>query len=232
MSKRDHSAGMRRSVSALRPLGRVPSMSAVALSAVALCAMASSVPACVAADPTEMVVLVDTDLPIGSQDASSPVLPGEIRSIRFRVDCIADPGDPPCRLRMRDETSFDGFEQSYTQPGLGTRPPFYFVLQRDAPGVTRTLRVEALARVGPEGVDEETVVASASARTVEGEVRVMTVALREECLNVACGEGMSCALGGGCAPIVQSAPPWTGLCAAVTRPGLPSRECEDDLFAP
>jgi hypothetical protein len=200
--------------------------------AVSISLGAMLVPACVASDPTEMVVLVDTDLPLGPQSAGEAVLPGEIRTIRFHVDCIAEAGDPPCRLRGRDETSFDGFEQGYTQPGLGTRPPFYFVIQRDAPGLTRTLRVEALARVGPEGADEETVVAVASARTVEGEVRVMTLALREECLNVACGADMSCSLGGGCAPIAQSAPAWTGLCAAVTRPGLPSRECEDDLFAP
>lgn len=187
-------------------------------------------PGCAAIDPTEMVVLVDTDLPIGPQMSGVPVGAGEIREITFRVECIADPGDPPCRLRMRDEAVFVGLTQSYVAPSLGTQPPFYFVLERDEPGLTRTIRVDATARLGPEAVDEETIVASASARTVEGEARVMIVALREECINVPCSGETACTLGGACAPITQSPPVWPGTCAEVPRPGLPSRECEDVQF--
>jgi hypothetical protein len=186
---------------------------------------------CVATDPTEMVVLVDTDLPIGSQDGS-PVLPGAIRTIRFEVACIAETGDPPCRLRGRDETTFSGFQQSYAEANLGTRPPFYFVLRRDAPGLRRTIRVTATATLGPEGGDDETVVATASAATVEGDVRVMVVGLRRECVNVTCPADMTCTLGGGCAPPSTPAVAWTGSCETVPRPGFPSRACVDDLFAP
>ncbi|GAB4204669.1 MAG: hypothetical protein OHK0013_19810 [Sandaracinaceae bacterium] len=189
---------------------------------------------CVATDPTEMVVLVDTDLPIASQDGSA-VLPGEIRSIRFEIACLAEMGDPPCRLRGRDETTFNGFEQSYVEANLGTRPPFYFVLRRDAPGLRRTFRVTATAFVGPDLEDdtmEERVVSIASASTVEGEARVMVVGLRQECLNVECASGYTCALGGGCAPPTTPANVWTGACETVARPGFPSRACEDDLFAP
>lgn len=186
---------------------------------------------CVATDPTEMVVLVDTDLPIASQDGSA-VLPGEIRSIRFQVDCLAEMDDPPCRLRGRDETTFSGLEQSYVEANLGTRPPFYFVLRRDAPGLRRTFRVTATALVGPEGLDQEQIVATSSAATVEGEARVMVVGLRQECLNVMCADGTTCTLGGGCAPPSTPANAWTGSCETVARPGFPSRACEDDLFAP
>lgn len=187
-------------------------------------------PGCAAADPTEMVILVDTDLPIGPQVSGEPVLAGQIRQISFRVECIADPGDPPCRLRMRDETVFEGLTQSYVAPSLGTRPPFYFVLERDQPGLTRTIRVEATARLGPDALDEETVIAAGSVRTTEAEARVMVLALREECINVPCTGDMACTLGGACAPITQSAPIWPGNCADVARPGLPSRECEDVQF--
>jgi hypothetical protein len=201
---------------------------AILASAVALVGAVST--GCVAADPTEMIVLVDSDLPVASQDGS-PVVAGEIREISFQIECLAEEGDPPCRLRMRDETTFSGFVQSYAEAGLGTRPPFYFVMRRDAPGLRRTFRVTATARVGPEGMDEETVVATASAPLVEGDARVLTVSLREECLNVSCARDTSCTLGGGCAPTTQPTPAWTGSCEAVTRPGLPSRACEDDLFA-
>lgn len=215
---------------AARAMGWARSLRAVTLVG-SVAALGAASAGCVAADPTEMVVLVDTDLPLASQDGS-PVLPGEIREISFEIACIAETGDPPCRLRMRDETTFTGFAQSYAEAGLGTRPPFYFVIRRDQPGLRRTFRVTATARVGPEGADEETVVATASAAVVEGEARTLTVSLREECLNVTCAESTSCTLGGGCAPIDQPAPPWTGSCESITRPGLPSRACEDDLFVP
>ncbi|MFO0715111.1 MAG: hypothetical protein U0353_35060 [Sandaracinus sp.] len=186
--------------------------------------------ACGASDPTEIVVLVDTDLPIAAQDATTPVAPGQIRSISFRITCTAEPGDSPCRLRGRDMSVFEGLTQSYEAAGLGARPPFYFVLERDAPGAVRTFRVDATALVGPAGSDEETVTVSASAATVEGESRVLILPLREECLNVDCGTDATCALGGGCGPIAQTPPSWPGTCAAVSRPGLASRECDDNQF--
>jgi len=186
---------------------------------------------CEVNDPTELVVLVDTDLPLASQ-AGEPVLAGELRSIRFDVECIAAEGDPPCRLRGGEASSFSGLEQSYEAAGLGTRPPFYFVLRRDEPGVTRTFRVTATAAVGPAGMDEQSVVVTASAATVEGEARVFLLAVREDCLDVTCADGTTCALGGGCAPIAQTRVPWTGDCATIGRPGLEARACEDDLFAP
>jgi hypothetical protein len=215
----------------IRSLHRMP-RALVALGAGAGLALSGA--GCVATDPTEMVVLVDTDLPIASQDGGA-ILPGEIRSIRFQVDCIAEMGDPPCRLRGRDETTFMGLEQSYAEANLGTRPPFYFVLRRDAAGLRRTFRVTATAFVGPDLPDdsmEERVVSIASAATVEGEARVMVVGLRQECLNVECGAEQTCTLGGGCAPPATPANVWTGTCETVARPGFPSRACEDDLFTP
>lgn len=186
---------------------------------------------CEVTDPTELIVLVDTDLPLASQ-SGEPVLAGELRSIRFDIACVAAEGDPPCRLRGGEASSFSGLEQSYEAAGLGTRPPFYLVLRRDEPGVTRTFEVTATASVGPPGPDAQTVVVTASAATIEGEARVVVLALRESCIDVMCGEGTTCALGGGCAPIAQTPLPWTGSCGSVGRAGLEARECEDDLFAP
>lgn len=185
---------------------------------------------CQAVDPTEMIVLVDTNLPIASQ-SGTPALAGQIRTISFQVDCVAEAGDPPCRLRDRDVATFTGLEQSYEQAGLGTRPPFYFVLRRDVVGVRRTFRVTATAHVGPAAA-EEIVTATVSAPTVESEAQVMVLVLRDECLGATCSGTMTCTLGGGCAPIAQTTQTWPGNCASVTRPGLTMRECTDNLFMP
>lgn len=186
---------------------------------------------CAAVDPTEMIVLVDTNLPIASQ-SGAPALAGQIRSISFQVDCIADPGDPPCRLRDRDTSTFTGLEQSYEQSGLGTQPPFTFVLRRDVAGLRRTFRVTATALVGPAGAGEQTIEVTASAATIEGEAHVLVLALRDECLDATCATDTTCTLGGGCAPVAQDSLSWPGDCASVPRPGLEARECTDDLFMP
>lgn len=199
-----------------------------ALVALAASALGTS---CAAIDPTEIVVLVDTNLPLAGQDGG-PVADGEIRTISFVVDCLADAGDPACRLRDRDESTFTGLDQSYEQAGLGTRPPFYFVLRRDAAGVERTFRVTATAHLGPADATDETVSATALTTTSEGEVRVMVLPLLSDCVGVACGTGMTCNVGGGCGPIAQASQPWQGSCASVARPGLSMRECADDLFVP
>lgn len=186
---------------------------------------------CAAIDRTEMIVLVDTNLPVASQ-MGTPALAGQIRSISFQVECLAEMGDAPCRLRDRDMATFTGLEQSYEQSGLGTRPPFYFVLRRDVPGLRRTFRVTATALVGPAGAGEQTIVVTASAATTEGEAHVLVLALREECLDATCATGTTCTLGGGCAPVAEAAPSWPGDCASVARPGLATRECTDNLFTP
>jgi hypothetical protein len=197
-----------------------------------LCALGAllALAGCEVTDPTELVVLVDTDLPIASQ-SGEPALAGELRSVRFDVECLAAEGDPPCRLRGGEASTFTGLEQSYEAAGLGARPPFYFVLRRDVAGVQRTFRITATAAVGPLD-DAQTISSTVSAETVEGEARVVVLALREDCVDVMCADGTSCALGGGCGPIAQTAAPWPGSCAAVGRPGLAMAECEDDLFSP
>ncbi len=201
----------------------------LALFAAALAGLAST--SCAAIDPTELVILVDTNLPIAAQDGT-PVADGQIRSISFDVECVAFAGDPPCRLRDRDSATFSGLDQSYEQAGLGTRPPFYFVLRRDGAGVERTFRVTATARVGPAGAGEQTVIATASTTTSEGEARVIVLSLLADCLDVSCATSTTCTVGGGCAPIAQASQAWPGTCGAVARPGLAMRECTDDLFVP
>lgn len=207
-----------------------PSMRRALFAAIAVLGSAFGT-SCAAVDPTEIIVLVDTNVPIAGQDGG-PVAAGEIRTISFTVSCIAGASDPPCRLRDRDETTFTGLDQSYEQAGLGTRPPFYFVLRRDAAGLERTFAVTATAHLGPVDSIDETVTATALTTTVEGQPRVIVLPLLDDCISVTCGTGMTCIVGGGCGPIAQASQAWPGDCASIARPGLPMRECSDDLFVP
>jgi hypothetical protein len=200
-------------------------------SSIALLSLANASCRAPAVQPTELIVFVESDLMIGPRDPGVPVLDTQIQSIRFRIECIANEGDPPCDLGRGMSVLDDAFVQQYTRPTVGTAPPFYFVLLRDRAGLPRTIRVTATATLG-EGT-AMTLTARAEGATVEGEIRVMTLALRSECIGSMCGATETCSLGGGCAPALQSPLlPWTGQCESVRIPGFTPRACAENMFQP
>ena len=143
-----------------------------------------------AVQPTELIVFVESDLPIGPRNPLEPVLDTQIQQISFRIECVAAEGDPPCDLGRGMSVLDNAFVQQYTRPTVGTAPPFYFVLLRDHAGVPRTIRVTATATLG-EGT-AMTLTARVEGTTVEGQSRVLTLALRSECRTTTCGATETC----------------------------------------
>ena len=179
--------------------------------------------------PTELVVYFDTDIPLGPRDASMPLGEDQLRDLSFAVECVTEPGDPPCVLNGRGSQILDAFGMRYDRATMGTAPPFYFVFSRPTMGVPRTLRVTATARLGPSG--SETISVTGQGTTVDGETRVMTLALRNECRLLTCPSAMqTCGSGGGCGSIEQPLQAWTGECADVRIPGFMGRPCTENTF--
>lgn len=179
--------------------------------------------------PTELIVFLDSDLAIGPRNTSMSVGPDQIRSISFQIECMAEEGDPTCSLNGRGSSITDAFQMRYDAPTLGTALPFYAVLSRTTSGAPRTFRVTATATLGD---GTEMLRTTAQATTIEGQTRVLPLALRAECRTVMCPANQTCSRGGSCVPIETPTQTWTGRCMDVGLPGLAQHECTENTFQP
>lgn len=180
------------------------------------------------AGPTELVVFVDTDIPLAPRTPSVTVGDDELRFLSISLECITDDGDPACDIMGRGPLLERGFGQDYTQIAAGVAPPFYLGVLRDG-DVNRRMRISIEGSVGPD-IRERFVLAAAETSFVEGTSKVVVLVLRQACVDAVCPLGQTCSVGGACVNEERAAaelPEWTGECTDFSLPdgeGM-AREC-------
>jgi hypothetical protein len=151
---------------------------------------------------TQLVLVVDTDIPLASPNPAIPVAPDQLREISLSLY-------GPCRDPTSCPPQFVDSAQQYNLPG-SEAPPFSIglLLENDDPG---RFVFEGVARLGPEGST-----AAVPVRIVTefspGETRVVTLHFFQACVDQTCPSGRSCGRGGSCVPNERAPgdlPVWT-----------------------
>jgi hypothetical protein len=151
---------------------------------------------------TQLVLVVDTDIPLASPNPAIPVEPDQLRELTLSLY-------GPCEGMDCPEQFVDSAQQ-YNLPG-GEAPPYTvgLLLESDLLG---PFRIEGAARVGPESSQVEVPLRVVTSFT-RGETRVVQLHFLSECVGRTCPAGQSCSAGGTCEPDARAPeelPVWTG----------------------
>lgn len=162
---------------------------------------------------TQLVVVVDSDIPPASPNPAIPVAPDQLRELSLSLY-------GPCDERGECPPQFEDSTQQYNLPG-GMAPPFTIGLRLDEDRALGPYVVHGVARLGPEGALETQVSVRAVTAFVPGETRVVPIVFYQGCNVRACPEGQSCGRAGACMPDERDAaslPVWTGALEDFTLP--------------